>query len=132
MPKVELRPRTPHGFRGFAFVGGATYHAGGVGRLSGRGLPPAMVRMPPRIAPIPKEADAFYLSPEWRKLVDAIKRERGCKCEKCGAHPPVRILGDHIIELKDGGAPFDKRNIMLLCLPCHNKKTAEAKRGRGA
>jgi 5-methylcytosine-specific restriction enzyme A len=91
-----------------------------------------MDRLPPRIAPIPKEADAFYTSPEWRTLVDRIKRERGWKCQQCGAHPPVRILGDHIIELKDGGAALDPRNVRLLCLPCHNTKTAAVKRGRGA
>jgi 5-methylcytosine-specific restriction enzyme A len=93
-----------------------------------------MDRLPPRIAPIPKMADAFYLSAEWRALVDGIKRERGWKCEVkgCGAHPPVRILGDHIIELKDGGAALDRRNVMLMCLPCHNTKTAAVKRGRGA
>jgi 5-methylcytosine-specific restriction endonuclease McrA len=43
----------------------------------------------------------------------------------------VRILGDHIIERKDGGAELDPNNIQLLCLGCHNAKTATARKDRG-
>jgi 5-methylcytosine-specific restriction enzyme A len=42
----------------------------------------------------------------------------------------VRIFGDHIIELKDGGAPLDPSNIMLLCPTCHARKTAKAAQER--
>lgn len=34
---------------------------------------------------------------------------------------------DHIIELKDGGAPFDEDNVQSLCHRHHNKKTAQVK-----
>jgi 5-methylcytosine-specific restriction endonuclease McrA len=37
---------------------------------------------------------------------------------------------DHIIELKDGGAPLSEDNAMSLCARCHNQKTADEKRKR--
>src|SRR5216683_2297763 len=68
-----------------------------------------------RVKPPPaKVPDPFYSSPEWRALVAAVIAERGRSCERCGAEPS-RIFGDHIVEMKDGGAPLDKRNVMLLC-----------------
>jgi 5-methylcytosine-specific restriction protein A len=27
----------------------------------------------------------------------------------------MRLFGDHIVELRDGGAPLDKRNLTLRC-----------------
>lgn len=35
----------------------------------------------------------------------------------------MRIYGDHIRELRDGGQPFDPSNIQLLDAGCHNTKT---------
>lgn len=74
---------------------------------------------------MPKKTDRFYLSPEWKALVREIKRERGAFCQRCGA--AGRIIGDHIKERRDGGAELDRRNVELMCLPCHNKKTARVK-----
>jgi len=37
---------------------------------------------------------------------------------------------DHIIELSDGGSPFELDNLQLLCKPCHSKKSAKEKRNR--
>ncbi|UHD44925.1 HNH endonuclease [Aureimonas altamirensis] len=74
-------------------------------------------------------ADAIYTSPEWRSLIASIKRERGSACEKCGA-TGSRIIGDHVREIRDGGATLDRRNVQLLCIPCHSTKTAMAKRER--
>jgi len=41
-----------------------------------------------------------------------------------------RIYGDHVIEIADGGALLDPRNIVLRCPACHTRKTniARAKR----
>ena len=86
--------------------------------------------MPPE-----KTADAFYNSPEWRALKAEIIAERGLRCEdpQCErTTPPSRVFGDHIIELKDGGAPLDKRNVLLRCGACHTRKTAEARAERTA
>jgi 5-methylcytosine-specific restriction enzyme A len=74
-----------------------------------------------------KTANPFYLSPEWRALVAEIIRERGARCEdqQCGypGRTGIRVFGDRIIELQDGGAPLDKANVMLRCGSCHAQKT---------
>lgn len=87
-----------------------------------------LAALPPRVAVPGKQADPLYVSPEWRALVRAIKAERGAWCEDCGSRH--RVAGDHVIEVKDGGAPLDKGNIRLRCQACHNRKTAaeQAKR----
>lgn len=87
--------------------------------------------MAPIVRAMPKVADPFYLSPEWRALMRRIKKERGAHCEHCGAGG--RIIGDHVVEIKDGGERLDPRNVRLMCMPCHNRKTAKArgKRARG-
>ncbi|WAJ29315.1 HNH endonuclease signature motif containing protein [Antarcticirhabdus aurantiaca] len=96
-----------------------------------RDLPPVLGRVPPRITAPPKIAESFYLSVEWRSLMSRLKAERGSRCQDCGKGG--RIIGDHVVELKDGGAPLDPGNIRLVCIPCHNRKTAKAKarRARG-
>ena len=83
---------------------------------------------PGRLKAPPKLADEFYRSPEWRRLVREIKAERGAWCQRCGSGH--RIIGDHIKELKDGGARLERSNVELLCQSCHNKKTAAARATR--
>src|SRR5260370_1112521 len=90
---------------------------------------------PPRsfkVKQSPKVAQGFYLSPEWRGMVDQIiverfgSRERA-RCEDPECKQPqrrgIRVFGDHIKELKDGGAPLDKRNVLCRCGSCHSRKT---------
>lgn len=84
-----------------------------------------------RVPPPPKTAASFYLSPEWRELMARLIKERGRRCERCVA-TGCRIYGDHIKELKDGGAPLDPANIMLMCSPCHGLKTAAARKERAS
>jgi 5-methylcytosine-specific restriction endonuclease McrA len=87
-----------------------------------------------RVLPPPKTADSFYLSPEWRALMDQIIAKRGRICEdpECRKpHPPItRIYGDHIKEKRDGGALLDPTNIMLRCGPAHGRKTARERAKR--
>ena len=46
---------------------------------------------------------------------------RGRRCEECD-RAQCRIYGDHIRELKDGGAPLDPANVLLRCRSCHTLK----------
>jgi 5-methylcytosine-specific restriction protein A len=77
--------------------------------------------------PAVKTANPFYRASEWRALVAQIILERGAKCEDPSCRFPsragIRLFGDHIIELADGGAPLDKANVMLRCGSCHTRKT---------
>ncbi|MBP7619319.1 MAG: HNH endonuclease [Gemmatimonadales bacterium] len=93
-----------------------------------KALPPRIATLAPRVRPLPKVAERFYLSPEWRGLAARIKRKRGAVCERCGSDH--RVIADHIVELKDGGAPLDEANIELLCQAHHNAKTAAARAAR--
>jgi 5-methylcytosine-specific restriction enzyme A len=92
---------------------------------------PAKVRVfnTSKLKPAPKRVDPFYLTPEWRALMDAIIKHRGRRCQDPDHNPSrprdqSRIFGDHIIELKDGGDMFDPSNILLRCGSCHTRKTA--------
>lgn len=89
---------------------------------------PRLSAPPSRLSPPPKRAGAVYRDPRWRELVGEIKRERGSICEDCGKRG--RVIADHVVELRDGGAAFDKRNIRLRCDPCHGRKTEQARRAR--
>lgn len=84
---------------------------------------------PARVARPVKVALPFYKTLEWTQLCKAIEAERGKRCEQC-AKTGVRMFRDHVIELKDGGAALDKRNIRQLCGRCHSIKTAASKRAR--
>lgn len=80
---------------------------------------------------------AFYGSSAWKALLRSIIAERGRRCEARDC-PTVnrgaggRIYGDHVRELRDGGAPLDPGNVMLLCASCHRWKTLAAARQRNA
>jgi 5-methylcytosine-specific restriction protein A len=88
------------------------------------------------VKPPPKTADPFYLSPEWRALMGAIIAERGRRCQDPhhqGLHQRgTRVFGDHVVELKDGGAPLDPTNVLLRCGSCHTRKTAATRAARMA
>jgi 5-methylcytosine-specific restriction protein A len=75
--------------------------------------------------------EPLYSSPEWRALMDRIITSRGRRCERCG-RVGCQIYGDHVRELKDGGAPLDAANVMLLCGSCHSTKTVAARTRRMA
>lgn len=69
--------------------------------------------------------DKIYHTQRWRKLRRyKYGREHGI-CEQCGE--PGDIV-DHIEEItpdnvNDPNITFNIKNLMLLCLSCHNKKT---------
>jgi 5-methylcytosine-specific restriction protein A len=91
-------------------------------------LPPRIALAPQRVRSPKKTGDPIYLSAEWRSLIARIITQRGRRCEKCGRFSdengdPIRIFGDHIVELKDGGPLLDAGNVMLLCGSCHTAKS---------
>jgi 5-methylcytosine-specific restriction endonuclease McrA len=79
--------------------------------------------------PPAKRGAPLYDRPEWRDLVRSLKRTRGRRCEACGATDGV-IYGDHIKEVRDGGAELDPANVQLLCPSCHGRKTSAARARR--
>lgn len=81
-----------------------------------------------RVRAAPKVAEGFYQSREWRQMVAGIKRDRGAWCERCGS--TERVIADHIVERKDGGADLDPSNIELLCAKHHAAKTAQSRARR--
>lgn len=84
-----------------------------------------------RPAPAPKETDPFYLSVRWRRFRHwYLSKHPMCEqCERETRTVPA-VMVDHVVELKDGGAPLDESNAQSLCYACHNRKTAEMKLNR--
>lgn len=70
-------------------------------------------------------------------IVERFRDRAHAKCQDPDCRTPhrigIRIFGDHIKELKDGGAPLDKRNVLCRCGSCHTRVTLErrAKRYQG-
>ena len=81
----------------------------------------------------PKVADPFYTSPAWIALRDRVRREAGGRCQVAGCGRVERgMIVDHIVELKDGGAPLDRSNARLMCRAHHNQKTVTERAKRTA
>ncbi|WP_245445631.1 HNH endonuclease signature motif containing protein [Metarhizobium album] len=59
----------------------------------------------------------------------SVLKVRGRRCEECG-RTDTRIFGDHIVEVRDGGALLDPANVRCLCGSCHTRKTAAARAKR--
>ena len=79
----------------------------------------------------PKIADPFYSSAAWIELRDRVRREAGGGCQVAGCCRRGHIV-DHIVELKDGGAPLDRKNLVLMCSSHHASKTAAERAKRTA
>lgn len=95
-------------------------------------MPPRLARARQSIAkPIPKVKDSIYSTPEFREWRRIVVSRAGNRCEQCGSDSG-RMYADHIVELKDGGAPFDPSNGQCLCATHHGLKTAQEKRARQA
>jgi 5-methylcytosine-specific restriction enzyme A len=81
----------------------------------------------------PKAADTFYTSSAWIALRDRVRREAGGRCQVAGCGRIERgMIVDHIVELKDGGAPLDRSNTRLTCRSHHNQKTVTERAKRTA
>ena len=91
------------------------------------------------VKPEAKRADPFYLTPEYRAWRETVISRAGRRCEdideatgqRCAkAEPRHRMFADHIIEVKDGGAPYDPINGKCRCGSHHTRKTAQARADR--
>jgi 5-methylcytosine-specific restriction protein A len=86
--------------------------------------------------PAEKQADPIYHTAAyeaWRTTV--VDRAGGwCQDQRCKTpnRKPRRLFADHVIELQDGGAPFDPANGLARCGSCHTRKTAEERAKRQA
>ena len=106
-----------------------------MGRLTA--LPSRLSGLPARVKALPKRAEGFYQSAAWKAYRRAHAawtraRQGGLWCCVCGA--TGRLILDHRVERKDGGADFPPyEEADWYCTGCHNRKTAEAraKRARG-
>jgi 5-methylcytosine-specific restriction endonuclease McrA len=87
-----------------------------------------------RVKALPKVAERFYLSAEWKAYRAAhrawtVARQGGLWCCVCGS--TKRLILDHRVERKDGGADFPPyEQADWYCGGCHNVKTARARERR--
>ena len=98
------------------------------------GLRPTSTRL---VAPIRGDASArsakptldFYGSAAWKAIRLEVQRAANRTCQGCGK-TDTRIYVDHIVEMRDGGAPLQRSNLQALCGGCHAKKSAREKARR--
>ncbi len=86
--------------------------------------------MPAKVRPAPKVAEGFYQSSAWRKLCATRRRDPDYHAAKARAKDGERLILDHIIERKDGGADLDPTNTQWLTFTEHQAKTAAARAAR--
>lgn len=101
-----------------------------MGRLKVAGS--RLERATPRVTQPPKIPDPLYRSPEWIKFRAKVRAKRGgrrCSVEGCET-PNDRVILNHKVEIRDGGAPFDEANVEDLCFTHHQQWTAAQRRKR--
>ncbi len=87
------------------------------------------------VKPEPSYTNPLYLTPAYSVWRMAVVKRAGYRCEakdnngiRCSkAAPQHRMFADHIVELKDGGAPLDSSNGQCLCGAHHTTKTVMAR-----
>jgi 5-methylcytosine-specific restriction protein A len=84
-----------------------------------------------------RQIDPVYGTPEFQAWRTSVIERAGYRCEaidngyRCSrAKPKHRMYADHIIELRDGGQPFDLNNGQCLCASHHELKTMQARARR--
>jgi hypothetical protein len=93
-----------------------------------------LARTPRRVPALPKKAESFYVSSEWRAYrawhrAETKRREGGVWCCVCGVGG--RLILDHVIERRDGGPDLPGYDgARWYCTGHHNGKTARAKAAR--
>lgn len=74
---------------------------------------------------------SIYSSSRWKRLRQVILSEHPLcvHCERLGLVTAATVI-DHIIEISDGGAVWDRDNLQPLCRTCHQIKTGLEQRRR--
>lgn len=94
-----------------------------------RAAPGRIASAPSRLKPPPDVAQGFYVSKEWR----ALRAKRMLDLDYFAARARAngeRLILDHVVEIRDGGAPLDPANTQWLTHSEHQAKTAAAKLAR--
>lgn len=99
-----------------------------MGRLKALGS--RLSSMPAKVKAAPKVAEGFYSSAAWRGLVADRKRDLDYHLARQRAKPGERMILDHKVERKDGGADLDPSNTEWLTFSEHQAKTAKARAAR--
>lgn len=99
-----------------------------MGRLKALGS--RLGAMPAKVQAAPKVAEGFYTSPSWRTLVEDRKRDPDYAAARARAKRGERLILDHKVERKDGGADLDPANTEWLTNSEHQAKTARARAAR--
>jgi 5-methylcytosine-specific restriction protein A len=86
----------------------------------------------PKLSSAPKSADPFYRSAQWRGLVEDRKLDSDYFAARKRAKRGERMILDHKVELKDGGAALDPGNTEWLTFGEHQAKTARKRAERAA
>ena len=74
-----------------------------------------------------KFADDLYRSSYWRKYSKELRQSNPI-CTMCNRiYPHFELVVDHTIPVRFGGSFLDVRNHQVLCVNCHNHKTATEK-----
>jgi len=81
-----------------------------------------------------KPGAAVYRSWKWRKLSKQMRKEHPY-CSKCGT--PEDLTVDHKVGLREMGPKpelnplaYDRRNLVVLCRPCHSALEIERRKQR--
>jgi hypothetical protein len=91
-------------------------------------LPPLFKAPTPLVTPssaLPKVTEPYYLTAEHKAWAADVKARSGGVCAHCGKATP-RLIADHIVEVRDGGAKTDPANGdgSLLVLPRQDRRPA--------
>lgn len=93
-----------------------------MGRLSA--LPSRLTPLRGKVARMPKHVEPFYASAEWKATRAAMLAKGPAICAMAGDDCSGRMMLDHKVERKDGGADLDPNNLQWLCHRHHQIKTA--------
>jgi 5-methylcytosine-specific restriction protein A len=84
-----------------------------------------------------RQIDPTYNTPRFQAWRAKVIERAGYRCEaidnghRCTkAKPEHRVYADHVVELRDGGQPFDLNNGQCLCASHHERKTMMARTRR--